>query len=118
MAGAPGYENNWRRNRRFARDCVTPPLHHARVWAEDFGLCCNSVGIFYALQEAKVLIEQWRHHYSRVRPHSSLGYRPPAPEAIQFVPPMAGSAPLGSLAKLRPPSAREPRERVCSGLVG
>ena len=39
--------------------------------------------IFYSLKEAKVLIEQWRHHYNTIRPHSALGYRPPAPEAIQ-----------------------------------
>ncbi len=32
------------------------------------------------LTEAKVLIEQWRREYNQVRPHSSLGYRPPAPE--------------------------------------
>ncbi len=38
--------------------------------------------IFYTLQEAKVLIEMWRRHYNQVRPHSSLGYRPPAPEAV------------------------------------
>ena len=38
--------------------------------------------IFYTLKEAKVLIEQWRHHYNTVRPHSSLGYKPPAPETI------------------------------------
>jgi len=38
--------------------------------------------IFYTLKEAKVLIERWRHHYNTVRPHSSLGYRPPAPETI------------------------------------
>jgi transposase InsO family protein len=37
---------------------------------------------FYTLTEAKVLIEQWRREYNQVRPHSSLGYRPPAPEAI------------------------------------
>ena len=30
----------------------------------------------------QVLIERWRHHYNTIRPHSSLGYRPPAPEAI------------------------------------
>lgn len=44
---------------------------------------------FDTLLEAKVLIERWRRHYNSVRPHSSLGYRPPAPEAIQplhFVP--------------------------------
>jgi putative transposase len=38
--------------------------------------------IFITLEEAKVLIEQWRREYNQVRPHSSLGYRPPAPEAI------------------------------------
>ena len=38
--------------------------------------------IFYTLKEAEVLIEQWRIHYDTVRPHSSLGYRPPAPQAI------------------------------------
>ena len=38
--------------------------------------------IFYMLTEAKVLIEMWRRHYNQVRPHSSLGYRPPAPEAV------------------------------------
>ena len=38
--------------------------------------------IFDTLYEAKVLIDRWRRHYNHVRPHSSLGYRPPAPEAI------------------------------------
>ncbi len=38
--------------------------------------------IFYSLKEAQVLIEQWRRHYNEVRPHSSLGYRPPAPKSI------------------------------------
>ncbi len=37
--------------------------------------------IFYTLREAKVLLERWRWHYNHVRPHSSLGYKPPAPEA-------------------------------------
>ena len=36
--------------------------------------------IFYNLKEAKVLVEQWRQHYNQVRPHSSLGYKPPAPQ--------------------------------------
>jgi|KBSSwiS6_1023812.scaffolds.fasta_scaffold02949_2 hypothetical protein len=36
--------------------------------------------IFYTLAEARILIEAWRRHYNTVRPHSSLGYRPPAPE--------------------------------------
>jgi len=38
--------------------------------------------IFYTLHEARVLIEMWRRHYNHVRPHSSLGYRPPAPKAV------------------------------------
>lgn len=38
--------------------------------------------VFDTLLEAKVLIERWRVRYNTVRPHSSLGYRPPAPEAI------------------------------------
>jgi len=36
--------------------------------------------LFYTLREAQVLLEQWRCHYNRTRPHSALGYRPPAPE--------------------------------------
>ena len=38
--------------------------------------------IFYTLKEAQILIEQWRRHYNEVRPHSSLGYRPPAPQVV------------------------------------
>ena len=38
--------------------------------------------IFTTLEEAKILIEQWRKEYNQVRPHSALGYQPPAPEAI------------------------------------
>jgi len=38
--------------------------------------------IFTTLREAQVLIERWRMHYNQLRPHSALGYRPPAPEAI------------------------------------
>jgi transposase InsO family protein len=38
--------------------------------------------IFTTLREAQVLIERWRWHYNTVRPHSSLGYRPPAPQTV------------------------------------
>jgi len=38
--------------------------------------------LFYTLKEAQVLIEKWRRNYNTIRPHSSLGYKPPAPEAI------------------------------------
>jgi len=43
---------------------------------------CLNGEIFYSLKEAQVVIEQWRVQYNEVRPHSSLGYRPPAPAAI------------------------------------
>lgn len=38
--------------------------------------------IFYTLNEAKIVIEQWRRHYNTVRPHSALGWKPPAPETL------------------------------------
>jgi putative transposase len=37
---------------------------------------------FYSLREAQIIIEEWRKHYNTKRPHSALGYRPPAPETI------------------------------------
>jgi putative transposase len=39
--------------------------------------------IFTTLREAQAVVEWWRQEYNRVRPHSSLGYRPPAPEAVE-----------------------------------
>lgn len=38
--------------------------------------------VFYSLREAQIIIENWRRHYNTKRPHSALGYRPPAPETI------------------------------------
>jgi len=43
--------------------------------------------IFYTLKEAQIVMESWRRHYNAVRPHASLGYKPPAPEV--FVPALA-----------------------------
>jgi hypothetical protein len=58
--------------------------------------------IFYSLKEAQIVIEIWRRHYNAIRPHASLGYRPPAPEV--FVTALAawpsarpGSAPTATL---------------------
>ena len=56
--------------------------------------------IFYDLREAKVLIERWRRHYNTIRPHSALGYRPPAPATIITIGPfrpalLMGSSPIG-----------------------
>jgi transposase InsO family protein len=50
--------------------------------------------IFYSLAEAKVLIEAWRRLYNTIWPHSSLGYRPPAPETATPPLPPSGSATL------------------------
>ena len=50
--------------------------------------------IFYTLKEAQILIERWRQEYNTIRPHSSLGYRPPAPEVIRVMPRDPGSAKL------------------------
>ncbi|EAQ33531.1 transposase orfB [Nitrobacter sp. Nb-311A] len=58
--------------------------------------------IFYSLTEAKVIIEAWRRYYNTERPHSSLGYKPPAPEAIVW-----SSKPGGSL----PPAAQAMAEK-------
>ena len=40
--------------------------------------------IFYTLKEAQVLIGRWRQEYNHIRPHSSLGYRAPAPETVEW----------------------------------
>jgi transposase InsO family protein len=40
--------------------------------------------LFYTLQEARVIVEGWRHRYNVHRPHSALGYRPPAPDTRTF----------------------------------
>ena len=42
---------------------------------------CLNGEIFYSLKEAQIVIEQWRVEYNTLRPHSALGYRPPAPAA-------------------------------------
>ena len=38
--------------------------------------------IFFSLKEAKAIIESWRRHYNEARPHSALGYKPPAPAGL------------------------------------
>lgn len=40
--------------------------------------------IFYSLAKVSIVIEAWRRYYNTERPHSSLGYKPPAPEAIPW----------------------------------
>jgi len=62
--------------------------------------------VFFTLKEAQVLVERWRREYNTIRPHSALGYRPPAPEAIMPEPaPLARLVPaLGLTWRLAPPS--------------
>jgi putative transposase len=61
--------------------------------------------VFCTLQEARIVIESWRQHYNTVRPHSSLGYKPPAPEAFISSRPAAQpqSAPPGAQSLASPP---------------
>ncbi len=59
--------------------------------------------IFYTLAEARVIIESWRRHYNSIRPHSSLGYRPPAPETLVWPAAQPGPAsPATPALALRP----------------
>ncbi len=45
---------------------------------------CLKGEVFDSLKEAQVVIGAWREHYNRVRPHSALGYRAPAPVTRAF----------------------------------
>jgi len=45
---------------------------------------CLNGELFYTLKEAQIMTERWRRHYNTVRPHSSLGDQPPAPETIHL----------------------------------
>ena len=57
---------------------------------------CLNGEIFYSLKEAQIVIEKWRVEYNTRRPHSSLGYRPPAPAAC--IPPMPPNSSSQALA--------------------
>src|SRR5580658_1722358 len=69
---------------------------------------CLNGEIFYSLREAQVVIEKWRVVYNTLRPHSALGYRPPAPAA--FAPQRA--ALRSPTAPCEPPFASSPDEAV------
>jgi putative transposase len=55
---------------------------------------CLNGEIFYSLKEAQIVIEQWRVLYNTLRPHSALGYRPPAPAACNPWIPNRNSQPM------------------------
>jgi len=67
--------------------------------------------IFETLEEAKVLIESWRLEYNSIRPHSSLGYKPPAPEAWK----MEKLAPTGL--RYAPPGASRVKTNLTGGTL-
>jgi len=77
---------------------IAPGLPWKNVYNESFNESLRDElfngKIFYSLAETKVLIEAWRRHYNTVRPHSSLDYRPPAPETVTPLLPPSGSASL------------------------
>jgi transposase InsO family protein len=60
--------------------------------------------IFYSLKEARIVVENWRRHYNEIRPHSSLGYRPPAPSVLLAERP-------ATLLRPTPPSAQRLAQR-------
>lgn len=66
--------------------CIEPGSPWGNGYCESFKACFRdellSGEIFYSLKQAQTVIEQWRQHDKTVRPHSALGYRPPAPEAM------------------------------------
>jgi putative transposase len=62
---------------------------------------CLNAETFYTLKEAQVIIEQWRHHYNHIRPHTSLGYKPPAP-LIRMKEEAFAHAPASSFIPARP----------------
>ena len=62
--------------------------------------------IFTSLRAAQILIEAWRRHYHTPRPHSALGYRPPAPETIEAPSRASGSATLRRMPGLAAVPAR------------
>ncbi|MCA9296228.1 MAG: IS3 family transposase, partial [Phycisphaerales bacterium] len=76
----------WLQNVGVQTQFITPGSPWENGYNERFnGTLSNELlnrEIFYTLKEAKVLIERWRVQYNTVRPHSSLGYKPPAPEAV------------------------------------
>lgn len=59
--------------------------------------------IFYSMKELRVLAERWRRHYNTIRPHPSLGYRPPPPEAWLAMTARQAEEPFATLAP--PPPA-------------
>ena len=77
--------------RRPSQPLTSLPASHLPPWENGYCESFNSKlrdeflngEIFYSLKEVQILAERWRVHYNTIRPHSSLGYRSPAPETWQ-----------------------------------
>ncbi len=64
--------------------CHVGMMHSASpMVAQQPTLSDRSSPDFHSLKEAQVVIGAWKDHYNRVRPHSALGYRPPAPVTLK-----------------------------------
>ena len=63
---------------------ITPGSPWENGYIESFNarLRDELLDIFYTLREAQIVIESWRRHFNTIRPHESLGYKPPAPEVV------------------------------------
>ncbi len=68
--------------------------------------------LFYSLAKARIVIEGWRHHYNTRRPHSSLGYRPPAPPALVWPAARAKPASPAASTVADKPTMHENKNRV------
>jgi putative transposase len=81
----------WAEQRGGSLDFIRPGKPNDNAFIESFNSrfrdeCLNEPW-FHSVAEAQVLIEQWRREYNTEHPHSSLGHRPPAEYAVQFLPP-------------------------------
>mgnify|MGYP003337547931 CR=1 FL=1 len=54
--------------------------------------------LFFSLDQAREAVAAWAEDYNTTRPHSSLGYRPPAPEVISW-PALPDSSPVARPAR-------------------
>jgi putative transposase len=77
----------WSRRRRTALHFIQPGKPTQNAFVESFNGsfrdACLNQHWFKHLADARHIIDDWRHHYNHVRPHSSLGFRPPSQYAKQ-----------------------------------
>jgi putative transposase len=115
MRGVPGHvrsDNGPEFVAKAVRDWIgavgakTAYIEHGSPWENGYCESFNSKlrdelldgEIFYTLEEARVIIENWRRCYNEIRPHSSLGYRPPAPRVLMPARPAAQPEPASPAA--------------------